>query len=216
MSATADNIARVYARSLFELAQEAQGQEKTLEVADELEQILELSRSDTQFAQFMKSPVVDTQRRGTALRAILQDRVTDLTLRFLLVLNDKQRLDHLDAIHTALLDLVHEAMGRVEVDVWTAVAMDEATVQTLNDSLRTMLGKEPVVHARVDASILGGLKIRVGDRLIDNTVAAQLRQLDHSIKRGAAHRIAGSVDSFIEGSPSSTPETGTETTGSES
>ena len=216
MSAPTDTIARVYARSLFELAQDAGGRGKTLEVADELEQIVELSRSDDQFARFIKSPVVDTQRRGTSLRRILQDRVTDLTLRFLLVLNKKKRLDHLDAIHTALLDLVHEAMGRVEVDVWTAVAMDDATRQVVNDGLHTMLGKDPVVHAWVDASILGGLKIRVGDRLINNTLAARLRQLDHSIKHGAAHRIATSVDSFIEGSPSSTPETGHKTTGPES
>lgn len=216
MPATADNIARVYARSLFELAQDAGGQEKTLEVADELEQIVELSRSDEQFARFIKSPVVDTQRRGASLRRILQDRVTDLTLRFLLVLNTKQRLSHLDAIHTALLDLVHEAMGRVEVDVWTAVAMDDATRQTVTNGLRGMLGKEPVVHAWIDASVLGGLKIRVGDRLIDNTVAARLRQLEHTIKHRAAHRIATSVDSFIEGLPSSTPETGKETTGPES
>jgi F-type H+-transporting ATPase subunit delta len=216
MPATADNIARVYARSLFELAVDAGGQDKAIEIADELAQLVELTRSDVKFGRFIHSPVIDANRRGTALGNILQDRVSDLTLRFLLVLNKKQRLGHLESIHTAILDLVHEAMGRVEVDVWTAVAMDDATSEVVTAGLRTMLHKEPVVNAAIDASILGGLKVRVGDKLIDNSIATQLRQLEHTIKSGAAHRIASSVDSFIEGSPSSSPETGKETTGPES
>lgn len=215
MAANADTIARVYAQSLFELAQDAGGREKILEVADELEQVVELTRADRLFARFVESPVVDGQRRAASLRSIFENRITDLMLRFLLVLNTNQRLDHLDAIHCALVDLVHEAMGRVEVDVWTAVAMDEHTRRSVTDGLRTVLGKEPVVHAKVDASILGGLKIRVGDRLVDGSVAARLRQLEHSIRSGASHRIAASTDSFTEGSPSSARETG-KSTGPES
>ena len=138
--AHADTVARVYAQSLFELAQDAGGREKILEVTDELEQIVELSRSDTQFASFLDSPVVDVQRRSASLRGIFQDRITDLVLRFLLVLNTNQRLGHLDAVHTALIDLVHEAMGQVEVDVWTAQPMDDTMKAAVTEGLREALG----------------------------------------------------------------------------
>lgn len=202
MAATADTVARVYALSLFELAQDAGGREKILEVAGELEQIIELARSNTQFANFLDSPVVDTQRRGASIRSIFQDRITDLVLRFMLVLNTNKRLDHIDAVHSAFAELVYEAIGQVEVDVWTAVAMSDEVLQTVTNGLQNVLGKDPVVHAYVDASILGGLKIRVGDKLIDGSIAARLRQLEQSIRTGAAHRIAASVESFTEGSPS--------------
>jgi len=200
--AHADTVARVYAQSLFELAQDAGGREKILEVADELEQVVELTRGDQRFAAFLDSPVVDAQRRAVAMRSIFENRVTDLVLRFMLVLNTNGRLGHLDAVHSALVDLVHEAMGQVEVDVWTATPMDDATCDAVTTGLKNVLGKDPVVHAWTDPSILGGLKIRVGDKLVDGTVAARLRQLETSIRTGAAHRIAASVDSFSEGSPS--------------
>ena len=199
MVAYADNIARVYARSLFELAQDAGGREKILEVAEELEQVVELARSDTHFAEFLDSPVVDTQRRAASIRAIFQDRITDLVLRFLLVLNTNKRLGHLEAVYGALGDLIFEEMGQVEVDVWTATAMDNDTLEAVTNGLRKILGKDPVVHAAVDPSILGGLKVRVGDKLIDSSVAARLQQLGQTIRNGAAHRIADSVDSFTEG-----------------
>ncbi len=200
--AHADTVARVYAQSLFELAQDAGGREKILEVADELEQVVELTRGDQRFAAFLDSPVVDAQRRAVAMRSIFENRVTDLVLRFMLVLNTNGRLGHLDAVHSALVDLVHEAMGQVEVDVWTATPMDDATRHAVTAGLKNVLGKDPVVHAWTDPSILGGLKIRVGDKLVDGTVAARLRQLETSIRTGASHRIAASVDSFSEGSPS--------------
>jgi len=199
MVAYADNIARVYAKSLFELAQDAGGREKILEVTDELEQVVELARGDTHFAAFLDSPVVETQRRAASIRAIFQDHITDLVLRFLLVLNTNKRLGHLEAVYTALSDMVFEEMDQVEVDVWTATAMNDATLEAVTNGLREILGKDPVVHADVDPSILGGLKIRVGDKLIDSSVAARLQQLGQTIRVGAAHRIAESVDSFIEG-----------------
>jgi F-type H+-transporting ATPase subunit delta len=202
MASQTDTIARVYARSLYELAQEAGGREKILEVTDELEQIGELTRSNKRFARFLESPVVDVQRRGLAIRDIFNDRITDLLLRFLLVLNTNKRLGHLNIVHLALVDLVHEAMGRIEVDVWTATPMDDDSRKAVTEGLRKAIGKDPVIHAWVDPSILGGLKIRVGDKLIDDSVAARLRQLEKSIRTGAAHRIADSIDSFTEGSPS--------------
>ncbi|MCH2135077.1 MAG: ATP synthase F1 subunit delta [Phycisphaerales bacterium] len=216
MASNADTIAKVYARSIFELAHDAGGQEKTLEVTDELEQVVELMRGDERFARFIESPVVNAARRATSIRSIFENRISDLTLRFMLVLNTNGRLGHLDAVHEALVDLVHEAMGRVEVDVWTATEMNDATRQQVTEGLRGVLGKDPVVHAWVDPSILGGLKIRVGDKLVDGTVASRLRQLEHSIRSGAAHRIAASTDSFTEGAPSTAKETGPTSTGQES
>ena len=167
MSANADALAKVYARSLFELATDAGGTDKLMEVADELEQICELAREDKKMNLFLTSPVVDVKARGKALSAIFTNRITDLTLKFLLVLNNKGRLDRLESIETAFDQLVQEAFGRIEVDVITPVAIDTELMATIKEKISTVLGKEPVLHPYVDESLLGGIKLRIGDQLID-------------------------------------------------
>jgi F-type H+-transporting ATPase subunit delta len=173
----ADALAKVYARSLFELAMDAGGTEKLMEIADELEQICELAREDKKINLFLSSPVVDSKARGEALSAILTNRITDLTLRFLLVLNNKGRLDRLESIKTAYDQLVQEAFGRVEVDVITPVPIDAESLAMIKGKISTVLGKEPVLHPYVDKKILGGIKLRIGDQLIDGSVQTRLRKL---------------------------------------
>ena len=177
MSTHTDALAQVYARSLYDLAEDAGGRDKILEIAEELEQILELTRQDSQFGEFIASPIIDTGQRANALRAIFSDRVTDLTLRFLLVLNAKQRLSHLSMIVAAYDHLVQEAFGRVEVDVFTPAPLGEEQVEVVRQRIQAALGKEPVVHAYTDPTMLGGLKLRIGDQLIDGSVAGRLRRM---------------------------------------
>jgi F-type H+-transporting ATPase subunit delta len=187
MTRHTDALSGVYARSLYELAEEAGGREKIIEIADEIEQVCELARGDHMFREFMGSPIVDRGRRADALRDIFRERVTDLLLRFLLVLNDRGRLGHLDSIGNAFDQLVHEAFGRVEVDVFTPGSLDAAQVETLKQRIGKALGKEPVVYAYTDPDMIGGLKLRIGDQLIDGSVAARLRRIRHNfLTQGSA------------------------------
>lgn len=198
MSANADALAKVYARSLFELAMDAGGTEKLMEVADELEQICELAREDKKMNLFLTSPVVDVKARGKALSAIFTNRITDLTLKFLLVLNNKGRLDRLESIETAFDQLVQEAFGRIEVDVITPVAIDAELIATIKEKISTVLGKEPVLHPYVDESLLGGIKLRIGDQLIDGSVQTRLRKLSEELKNNGSAAVRERFESFMD------------------
>jgi F-type H+-transporting ATPase subunit delta len=193
-----DALAQVYARSLFQLAQEAGGREKIEEVNDELEQICELMRSDRRLREFLASPIIDEDKRKGSLQRVFENRVTDLTLRFLLVLNDRKRLGHLEAISDAFSHLVQEAFGRVEVDVFTATPLEPDQRARLTDRIREALGREPVLHPYTDPSLIGGIRLRVGDQLIDGSVVSSLRKLRQTLltSGGAAlrGRIAGLID----------------------
>ena len=70
MATHTDTLARIYARSLFELCEEAGGRDKAMEVADELEQVCELARSDSAFNEFLASPLLEVTARGDSLKAI--------------------------------------------------------------------------------------------------------------------------------------------------
>ena len=197
MTAHTDSLSRIYAKSLFELADEAGGRDKILEVADELEQVCELIRGNAPFCEYLDSPVIDAARRALGIRSIFTDRITDLLMRFLLVLNTNGRLGHLEMIHTAFHQLVQDAWGRVEVDVWTAVELEQDQQTALAARLHEILGKEPVLHAATDASLIGGIKIRIGDRLLDGSVVARLRQFEKSLKVNGSRIISKSPATFM-------------------
>ncbi len=198
MRVNADALAKVYAKSLFELAMDAGGSDKLVEIADELEQICELAREDKKINLFLSSPVVDVTARGKTLSAIFTNSITDLTLRFLLVLNNKGRLDRLESIETAFDQLVQEEFGRVEVDVITPVAIDTDSLATIKEKIHAALGKEPVIHPYVDAGLLGGIKLRIGDQLIDGSLQTRLRNLGEELKNNGGAAVRERYEAFMD------------------
>jgi F-type H+-transporting ATPase subunit delta len=193
-----DALANVYARSLFELATEAGGNDKVVEIADELEQICDLITSNQQIGLFFSSPIIDSTKRKEALSAIFSNRITDLALRFLLVLNNKGRLNHLRQIEIAYDQLVQDAMGQIEVDIFTPTEIDADSINSIKDKVQQMLGKEPILHSYVDAAMLGGIKLRIGDQLIDGSVQTKLRRLSERIQSGGSVAIRERFENYLE------------------
>ena len=196
MPSHTDALAMTYARSLFELASAAGGQAKISEVAGELEQIVEIARSDKAFHEFIASPIIDRNNRETSLRRIFENRVTDLTLRFLLVLNDKGRLSHLDSIAGAFDALVQEQFGRIEVDVYTSAPLGPDQVAGLRQSIGAALGKDPVLHPYTEPAMIGGVKLRIGDQLIDGSVATRLRRMKRDLQQ-STDKLRDKANRFI-------------------
>jgi len=201
MSATdtqTDAIARVYARSLFTLA-DAQGGQKTIEsVASELENILEIARGNERFSEFLASKILSTDKRRNSLRAIFGGRCSDLVLRFLLVLNDKGRLSKLQSIAGAYDALLQERFGRVEVDVFTASPLSDKQRKDLESRLRDAIGKEPILHAYTDESIIGGVRVLIGDQLIDASVASRIRRMAEQLATTGASEVRARAGRIIE------------------
>ena len=188
-----DQVASVYARSLFELARELGGDAGVATMGTELREVCGIVRADKRALELFRSPIVDPAKRAASLKRTFGGRVTDTLLNFMLVLNRKGRLAELLAIEDAYDALEQEAFGRVEVDVFTASgSVDEATKSTLAADLRKSLGKDPVMRFYADPAMIGGLKIRIGDQLIDGSVAAQLRRMRSALlDRGLGGRDAG-------------------------
>lgn len=182
-----DALARTYARSLYELAEAAGGRTQVESCLAELEDILEVARGDARFSEFLSSRSIGASQRAASLEKILKGRCSDLVLRFLQVVNKKGRLGVLPAIAAAFDSLVQEQFGRVEVDVFTAQPATPESLRDLKDRLTRALGKEVVVHPYTERAMIGGVKIRLGDQLVDASVATRLRGLkDQLDNRGAA------------------------------
>ena len=199
-----DSLAQVYARSLYELAETAGGQDKIVEIGDELEQICEVARKDQSFREFLRSPIVDRKARSAAISSIFSNNVTDLTLRFLLVLNGKGRLGHLESIAAAFDQLLQESFGRVEVDVFTPTELDEVQIESIRGRVKEAIGKEPVIYPYTDPAMLGGIRLRIGDQLIDASVSSQLRRMKDQLLEGGHDSLRQRLGQILD---DATPET---------
>jgi F-type H+-transporting ATPase subunit delta len=194
-----DAVARTYARSLYELADAAGGRARVEEVMGELEEILDLARGNGAFGEFLASRSVSSEARGASLDRIFRGRVTDLTLRFLLILNEKGRIGSLPAIAAAFDSLVQERFGRIEVDVVTAAPIDAAASLSLRERLARALRKEVVLHAYTEPAMIGGVKFRIGDQLIDASVATRLRRMRDKIDAAGGAALRDRIDDIIRG-----------------
>ena len=194
-----DAVAQVYARSLFELAYEAGGLPVIETSSLELEEIAGLMDGDARFGEFMRSIVIPVERKRETLRQIFgEDRVSDLVLRFLLVLNDKERLGHLPEIAQAFRDLYWDMIGRIDVEATTAKPLEDAESQRVIELIRNAIGKEAVLRNKVDESMIGGLRLRIGDRLIDASVATRLARMRESLTKTGSETARARFESMIE------------------
>lgn len=193
-----DALARLYASSIFELAETQGGQNAIESTLGELQEVLEIARADATFAEFLSSRILAPDARAKSLKNIFSGKLSDLALRFLLVLNDKGRLDHLPPIVDALDEKVQEAFGRIEVDVYTASPISSDELHLVRDRLRTILGKDPIVHPYVDRSMIGGLKVQIGDRLIDSSIATKLRRLRDQLSDSGGASIRATAERLMD------------------
>ena len=182
---------RVYAKSLYELCMSTPGggagKAKVEETLDELEQIAELTKTHPQLGEVFASPSIGTKERTAALNSIFKGRISDTTLHFVQVLNDKGRIDLFPAIVQSFDEVVQEQFGTIEADLFTAQPATPDMIREITDRLSKTLGKQVVVHPYTEPAMIGGVKIKIGDQLLDASVATQLAKLkDQLTKQGVS------------------------------
>lgn len=190
---------RVYARSLFDLAMSQGGRAKVEEVGDELEQIVELAKTQPKMSDLLASPTVGEEARAASLQRIFGGRISDITLKFLQVLNEKGRLGALPAVAASFDEVVQEKFGMVEADVFTAQPASPEMVRSLTDRLAQAMGKQVVVHTYTEPEMIGGVKIKIGDQLLDGSIATQLRRLKDKLSQDGISAMRAKMPRILEG-----------------
>ena len=160
-----------YAQALLDLATE-QGQAEA--AGQELTDLRTVLDEYPAFAEFLRNPGIGGADRTAAMDRVLRGRISPLLWNFLRVLNGKGRLGLLHQIADAYDDLLDQRVGRVEVDLTVAQRLDDAQVEQVRQRVSEALGKQAIVHQYVDESIIGGIVLRVQDKLIDASVRQQL------------------------------------------
>jgi F-type H+-transporting ATPase subunit delta len=163
-----------FARSLLELATE---RNEAAPVAQELAGLREIVDGNRSFQMFLADPGISIAERDQMIDRLLKGRVSPLLENFLRVLNNHGRLGGIVHVVDAYDELLDEQLGKIEVDVTVAQKLEPAQLEQVRQRVSQALKKDAVVHQYVDESIIGGLVIRVQDKLIDASVRTQLAAL---------------------------------------
>ncbi len=182
-------VDKVYAKSLFELAEAEGGRSRLESLAAELDEFVELTRAESQLSEFLSSRILGADHRAKSLGAMFEGRISDLLLRFLQVLNRKERLSRLLSIVAAYEEMVQEKFGRIEVNVYTREPISADQIASIKARLETATGREPVIYPYTVPGMIGGVKMQIGDRLFDDSIQTSLRNMTELIKEDGAAAI---------------------------
>lgn len=180
MASQSKGLAARYALALYGLADD---QKALDDVAGDLRSLRQLLAESEEFVRLIRSPVLSRNDQTKAVAALCDKfGAHALTAKFLGVLASNRRLFALPGIITAYLEQLASRRGEVAAEVSSAVTLSEDEVQAVTDALRKVVGQKVSVNLTVDPSLIGGLIVRVGSRMIDSSLRTKLQRLQFAMK----------------------------------
>jgi len=168
-----EEIATVYARSLFEVAQE---QQKLDTVREQLGEFADALNENRELQVFFFSPYFSTEEKKDGLEKAVSG-TEDIFENFLELLIEKHRMPAVFRVRRELDRLWEQENKLLPVEVTSAIELDHATVEQIGDRIGEQTGQKVELSARVEPDILGGIVVRVGNSIIDASIRARLEQL---------------------------------------
>jgi F-type H+-transporting ATPase subunit delta len=179
-ASTASGIAGRYALAVFDLVKEANGV-KTLE-ADVA--ALEGAFADSaDFRALVSSPVYSREDQAAAIAAIAgKMKLSGVLANTLGLMASNRRLFVLPQLLAALRAMIAEEKGEVTAEVTAAAELTKAQATKLAATLKKSVGKDVKLNIAVDESLIGGLVVKVGSKMIDTSIRSKLSSLQNSMK----------------------------------
>ncbi len=173
-------IAGRYAQALLDLADD----KKELDsVADDLRTVKAALDESADLRDLIRSPIYTREQQAGAVGAVLERLgVTEMTRRFVMVVAQNRRLFALGAMIEAYLAELARRRGEVKAKVTAARELNDAQRKSLTEALKALAGSKVQVDVTVDPSLIGGLVVQVGSRMIDSSIKTKLQRLQLAMK----------------------------------
>ena len=169
-----------YATALFDLALEAGS---LPEVEKDLAQINVMLDSSEDLVRLVRSPVFDREQQSGAMAALLEKAgCSKLTTNFVGVVAQNRRLFALKDMIAAFGALLSKHRGEVNAHVTSAQALGADQIEKLKATLKDAVGRDVQMTTDVDETLLGGLVVKVGSRMIDTSIATKLNNIQIAMK----------------------------------
>jgi F-type H+-transporting ATPase subunit delta len=169
-----------YATALFELARD----EKSVDaVKADLDKFAALLNESADLARLVRSPVFTADDQRKALGAVLAKAgISGVTANLLKVLVANRRLFAVSDVIRAFNALVAKFKGEATADVTVAEPLSDKNLDTLKAALKSVTGKDVALNVKVDPSIIGGLVVKLGSRMVDSSLRTKLNSIKHAMK----------------------------------
>ena len=177
--------AAAYAQAMIELAVEPDQAEQ---IGADLFALAKAVESDDLLRAFFADPSITPLDRWEVIQKTLAGRTGQLFLNFMGVLNEKKRLPLLGEISVAYRNMLDRKQNIVRVQVTVAQKLDDADLAMVQQRVSAALGKTAIVEQKIDDSIIGGLVLRVQDKIIDGSVKAQLQAMRQQLLASSVTR----------------------------
>ena len=174
-------IARRYAGAMFDIGLKQHSLERTLEDVRGIAQVF----AHRKLAYLLREPKVPAQRKETAIRQALANKLLPTSLNLALLVVQRELVDIMPNIANELEQLVLNYKNEAIADVTTATRIDDAELTQIKQALEKRTGKTIITQARVQPDILGGVIARVGDQVIDGSVRSRLAALRQQLLKSA-------------------------------
>ncbi len=164
-----------YAQALYDLADEKGALDA---VAADLTALQKMIAESDDFRRFLKSPVISRTEQSKAIAAIAaKAQLSPLAQKFLGLLAANRRLFALPDTITGFRQILADRRGQATARVTSAAPLTEAQTTSLIESLKKSVGRNIDIISKVDPSILGGLIVKVGSRMVDSSLKSKLNRL---------------------------------------
>src|ERR671936_2469596 len=176
-----EEIAEVYARSLFEVAKE---HDKLDEIHEELGEFADVLSENRQLQPFFFSPYFSSEEKKDGVAKVIEGG-NEYFVRFLELLAEKHRLPVLFRIRREFDALWAKEQHLLEVSVTSAVDLDEETVKGIGRKIEEQTGQRVELTSAVDPDLIGGIVIRVGNKVLDASVRNRLERFRRAVASAA-------------------------------
>ncbi|WP_100486815.1 F0F1 ATP synthase subunit delta [Sporolactobacillus pectinivorans] len=174
-------VANRYAKALFEVAEERNAIDS---IEDQLSLITKTLDDNEDISRVLMHPQVSAENKKALVGKLFENEASLEVMNLLRLLIDRKRESIIDDVLEAYTHMADFKRGILDVTVTTAVPLDEEEEQDLAGRLGNVLGKQLRMHAKVRENIIGGILLRIGDRLYDGTIAGKLAGFKQEIKVG--------------------------------
>lgn len=174
-----EEIARVYAEALFEAAKE---KDELEQIRDQLAEFADAVASDRDLQVFFFSPYFSSAEKREGIAKSVSGAEPEL-VNFLELLAEKHRMPAIFRIRRTYEELVAEELKQLDVNVTSAIELDDKVVKQVGDEIERQTGRKVELSSTVDDSILGGLVLRVGNMVLDASLRNRLEKMRREIAR---------------------------------
>ena len=173
-------IASRYAEALFQVGEESNS---TTKLYEELNAVLDILKSDKNFYNVLKSPLISKGEKKEIIESVFNNRIQNDLKNFFKILIDKERISYLELIQKSFKDLLNENNNIVEGKAITAIPMSKEEIKKLEENLSSKYNANIILENIVDETILGGVLVRLGNKEIDGTIKTRLENLKQELSQ---------------------------------